>query len=148
MPSRRTFPPSHRRSARSMISGIMKRITKFGWALAWLTIGGAKAASDAPVKAATRRLTTRRTISRYHAIAVTARPSVMHRLSATAGPRARVTGASGTDRPSMTVLAIRLTPSGKPWRSVKSGLRRWAMLSAVTAKNHSHWFWSWRESGR
>jgi hypothetical protein len=131
-----------------MISGIMNRITKLGCAFAWLTIGGAKAARAAPTKAAPRCRTARFTISQYQATAVAARPSAMQTESETAGPAMRVSGANGTDRPSMTVLAMRLTPSGKFWKSEKSGLRRCARLSAVTAKNHSHWFWSWMESVR
>lgn len=131
-----------------MISGIMNRTTKFGCACAWLTIGGANAARSAPVAAAHRVRTSRFRISRYQANAVAARPHVIATFRATAGPKSQVTGASGTDRPSIAVLAIRFTPSGKPWSVVNKGLWRWRTLSAVTAKNHSHWFWSWRESGR
>ncbi len=102
----------------------MNSTTKLGCALAWLTIGGANVASAAPAKAAPRCRTTRLTISQYQAVAVAASPSVITSASDTAGPSHSVSGANGTLSPSMTVLAMRFTPSGKPWRVVNSGLRR------------------------
>lgn len=77
-----------------------------------------------------------------------AMPSVRTSAKVTVSPNSSVTGISGTVRPSMVALAIRFTPSGMPWAVVKSGLRRWVMLSVATPTNHSHWFWSWSASFR
>ncbi len=147
-PSRTTLRPSHRRRARSMISGSMKSTTKFGWPLACETIGGANAASAPPAAAAQRLRTRRRRISQYQVQALAAMPRVRTRAKVTVSPKTTVTGMSGTFRPSIVALAIRFTPSGMPWAVVKSGLRRWVMLSVATPTNHSHWFWSWSASRR
>ena len=84
-----------------------------GWALACEIIGGANAASAAPSPAAHRFSVTRRANSQYQAYAVAASPRVRTSAQVTVGPKASVTGVSGTDRPSMGVLPIRFTPSGK-----------------------------------
>ena len=49
----------------------------------------------------------------YQAQAVAASPPVSRRVNATAGPNRRVTGTSGTVRPSSPVLAIMFTPFGR-----------------------------------
>ena len=48
----------------------------------------------------------------YQAHAVAVRPPVSMTVNATAGPNRRVTGTSGTVRPSSPVLAIMFTPFG------------------------------------
>lgn len=131
-----------------MMTGIMNSTRKLGCALPCEIIGGAKAASAAPSAAAHRLRTSRLAISQYQPAAVAARPPVSTSAQVTVGPNASVTGVSGTESPSMGVLPMRFTPAGKFCAVVKSGLCRWATLSAVTAKNHSHWFWSWSESRR
>ncbi len=126
----------------------MNSTTKLGWALPCEIIGGAKAQNPPPRAAAQRERTKRLAISQYQAQAVAARPPVRTTAQVTWAPRARVRGARGTERPSMAVFAMRFTPRGKFCRSVKSGFRRCATLSAVTAKNHSHCCWSEPESAR
>src|SRR5216683_1087435 len=58
----------------------------------------------------------------YQAQAVAASPPVSMIVNVTAGPNRRVTGTSGTVRPSRPVLAIRFTPFGAFIWGVNSGL--------------------------
>ena len=63
-------------------------------------------------------------------------------MNVTDGPASRVRGASGMPSPSTAALAMRLTPSGKFWRSLKSGFERVARLWAAAPKYHSNACWS------
>jgi hypothetical protein len=124
------------------ITGRRKVAAKLGWALACEITGGAKPHKAAPTAAAIRERTTWRENSQYQAVAVQARPPVRMIVHVAVGPKANVTGVSGTARAGSAVLAIRFTPSGAFCRSENSGLRPSATACACAANSHSKRFWS------
>jgi hypothetical protein len=73
----------------------------------------------------------------YQAQAVAASPPVSMIVNATAGPNKRVTGTSGTVRPSRPVLAIRFTPFGAFIWGVNSGFSPWVKSRAAWTRVHS-----------
>ena len=58
-------------------------------------------------------------------------------MNATAGPNRRVTGTSGTVRPSSPVLAIMFTPFGAFSWGVKSGFSPWVKIRVAWTRAHS-----------
>jgi hypothetical protein len=58
-------------------------------------------------------------------------------VRATAGPNSRVTGTSGTVRPSSPVLAIRFTPLGAFSWGVKSGFSPCVKIRVAWVRVHS-----------
>src|ERR1700730_10751463 len=73
----------------------------------------------------------------YQAQAVAASPPVSMIVNVTAGPNRRVTGTSGTVRPSRPVLAIRFTPFGAFIWEVNSGFSPWVKIRVAWTKVHS-----------
>src|SRR5690349_19930443 len=97
---------------RHAMIGMRKCATQFAWPVACETIGGANVQTPAPNQAASRELTRCRENSQYHAVPVAAMPTMSTMAHETVGPNSSVTGVSGTDSPSIGVLAIMFTPSG------------------------------------
>ena len=66
-----------------------------------------------------------------------ASPPVSTTVNATAGPNRRVTGTSGTARPSSPVLAIMFTPFGAFSCGLKNGFSAWVKIRVAWTKSHS-----------
>ena len=103
---------------------------------------GAKPQISPPTAAGARVPTSRRRSSTYQATAVPARQQTTATQNATCEPKSRVTGVSGTPRPSTEVFAIRLTPSGAFNPVLKSGFSPSTTACAAWASIHSKRIWS------
>ena len=112
--SPRMTPSRARRKvmARQTMKGIRNWPVRSGWPFTWLTMPGANPANSPPTSPAGQDPTMCRDSTWYQAHAVAASPPVSMTVNATAGPNSRVTGTSGTVRPSRPVLATRFTPFG------------------------------------
>jgi hypothetical protein len=124
--------------ARQTMNGIRNWLTRSGWPFAWLTMPGANPANSPPTKAAGQEPTTMcRESTWYQAHAVAVSPPVSSTVRATAGPNRRVTGTSGTVRPSRPVLAIRFTPLGAFSWGVNNGFSPWVKIRVAWISVHS-----------